>query len=197
MCKTLGLENLKDIVFEENETIDKSGFRNYSKEICVTIGYLMGVNKEFLTQINDSKNIDEILAKINKIESAKAIRHLNNLRSNIMLGFKNISRSIRINSANYKPIYKHEYLENDFKVLSKLDINIITGRQDLNEYIKIINQEIMKRINDIKPLFPEWIEFKHIINMFNMPPSIDSEREKYQINQSFYPYKRYFFLETP
>lgn len=196
MCRTLGLDDLKGLNFDE-EVNDKSAFRNYSKEICVIIGYLMGVNEEFLTQINDNNNIDEILAKINKKESAKAIRHLNNLRSNIMLGFKNISRSIRLNSADYKPIYRQKYLENDFDELSKLDINIITGRQDLNEYIKIINQEIMKRINDVKSIFPEWIEFKHIINMFNMPGSVDAEREKYQNNQSFYPYKRYFYWKNP
>lgn len=197
MCKTIGLEDLKDLVIEESEINDKSAFRNYSKEICVLIGYLLGVNEEFLIQINDNNSIDEILAKANEKESAKAIRHLNNLRSNIMLGFKNISRSIRLNSADYKPIYKQKYLENDFNALSKLDINIITGRQDLNEYIKIINQEIMKRINDVKNIFPEWIEFKHIIHMFNMPGSIEAEREKYQNNQSFYPYKRYFYWKSP
>lgn len=120
MCKTLGLEDLKDIVFEENETTDKSGFRNYSKEICVTIGHLMGVNKEFLTQINDNKSIDEIFAKINKIESVKAIRNLNNLRSNIMLGFKSISRSIRINSANYKPIINTNILKTILKSYQNL-----------------------------------------------------------------------------
>lgn len=197
MCKTLSLEDLKDLKFEDDETIDKSQFRNYSKEICVIIGYLMGVSEEFLTQINDNNSIEEILPKVKKIESAKAIRHLNNLRSNIMLGFKSISRSIRINSANYEPIYKQKYLEDDFKELSKLDINIVTGRQDLNEYIRIINNEIMKRINDVKRVFPEWIEFKHIVNMFNMPASVDSEREKYQSNQAFYPYKRYFYWKHP
>lgn len=182
---------------EAQEADEKLLQRNYSKEISVIIGYLLGVREDCLVAVNNGNPIDEILKEVNKTDSAKAIRHLNNLRSNIMLGFRSISRSIRINSLDYKPIYMNEYLEEDFKALSRMDINIATGRQDLNEYITLINKEISKRINDVKPLFPEWLEFKHIVFMFTMTGDLDAERERYQSNQNFYPYKRFFNWRYP
>lgn len=48
MTRAICPEDLKDIMIEENidipETDDKSGYRNYSKNIALTVGFLLGVS---------------------------------------------------------------------------------------------------------------------------------------------------------
>ena len=198
--ETKRLEDLSNINFDEDleDYEDKSKFKNYSKKTAITIGYLLGVRQGFLETLDEKIKVNEICNELSNNRSAIAIRTLNNIRSNIILNFKRVSRTIRISSIDYQPIYKIDVFEDDFKVLSKLDININTGRQDLNEYLIIINDEIQKHIDNIKPLFPEWINFKHIKHMFNMPTSnIKSESEKFQNNQNYYPFKRYFNWSQP
>ena len=78
------------------------------------------------------------------------------------MNFKTVSRTIRVSSPNFTPIYNIEFLKDDFKSLNKLDISINTGRNDLNEYLKIINEEIAKRIDTAKDFLPEWINFESV-----------------------------------
>lgn len=194
------LEDLKDIVIDDNEkpTIDKASLRQYSKSIAITLGYLLGVRENFLELIGEEpQEYYKIKEKVEQNESAKAIRALNNIRSNLMLLFKKVSRTIRITSSEYMPLYRMPEFEEDFKTLSRLDINIITGRPDINEYLSDINAEIRSRIDFVKPLFPEWVNFKHIKFMFNMPSVDKEEINKFQVNQNYYPYRRYFYWREP
>lgn len=201
MTTIKSLEDLKEIQFEENDdaTFTKSGYKNHSKRLALTIGYLLGVKEEFLYRLCDSSDeFDDLKKLLEKNESANAIRCLNNIRSNLMIGFKMVSQKIRISSENYEPLYKNEYFKDDFKTLLRLNIDITpANRQDINAYIKKINDEITRRFYGIKQLIPEWVNFKYIENMFKMPSDIISESIKYQINQDCYPFKRYFNWEYP
>ncbi|MDD6728810.1 MAG: NYN domain-containing protein [Eubacteriales bacterium] len=190
---------LRDIDFDADgeNTQDNSGYRNYSKDIVITIGYLLGVKDEFLSTLSQPDIYPEFKAKYDKIADMKAIRHLNNIRSNLMLNFKNVSRTIRVDSPTYQPLYKMEMFEEDFKALGRLDVRITTGRSDINEYLQIINDEISKRINTVKSYIPDWVEFSYIRNMFKMPSNIKAESEKFQFHQNCYPYKRYFNWSNP
>ena len=160
---------------------------------------MLGVKEEHLRLIPNTEDDYQrvITDKVSQNEAAQAIRYLNQIRSSIILGFKDISRRTRISAANYTPIYKIESLEESFKGLKKLDIDIVTGRSDLVEYIKITNEEITRRLDRIKALFPDWVNFKHIKNAFTMPKDIETEAKKFMTNQNFYPYKRYFNWRTP
>ena len=197
--KLNNLEELQNIEFEDSELEnDRSGFRNYSKRIAVIIGYMLGVKDEYLEKLpNETEEYYTVKDELLKNDSAIIIRHLNNIRSNIMLRFKEVSRTIRVTSSDYSPIYKIEYFEEDFKELKKYNIDITTGRSDLDEYLKIINEEISKRMENTKLLFPDWVKFKHIKAAFNMPSNIEPERKKYQSNQNYYPFKRYFYWKAP
>lgn len=190
------LEDLSTIDFDEEEPKsyeDKPKFQNYSKKIAITIGYLLGVRQNFLNLLDEETNVEEFCSELSKNISALTIRTLNNIRSNIILNFKRTSQTIRISSDGYTPIYKIEMFEEDFKTLNRLGVNISTGRQDLNEYLIIINDEIQKNIENIKPLFPDWVNFKHIRNMFNMPTTnVKAEAVKFQKFQNCYPFRRYF-----
>jgi len=205
MSKSVSLEDLLNMDFgEENEEIttdyiaDKSRYKHYSKTIAVTFGYLLGVPMEDLEKIpNEPEDFTDLLEKIERNQTAVIIRHLNSLRSLIILQFKNISRQTRITSTDFVPVYKVDILKDDFKALEKENVKIITGRSDLVEYITIINNEIKKRIDNIKVLFPDWVNFKYIANSFIMSSDINTESKKYLANQICYPYRRFFNWKDP
>ena len=101
------LEDLQYITIDGDEIVsDKSGYRNFSKDIALTIGYLLGVREDFLEKIVENpEEYYNLKETIEKNDSAKVIRILNNIRSNLMLMFKKVSRTIRIGSSNYTPLY--------------------------------------------------------------------------------------------
>lgn len=202
MTKRISLEDLKDIVIEENidlpEITDKSGYRKYSKNIALTVGFMIGVSEDALMKRLD--NPDEYLPvkeTLEKNEDAVAIRHLNNIRSNLMLHFKEVSRNLRNMNTTFVPLDKTDLFKEDFKVLNRMSVYIITGNSDINEYLKRINSEILKRIDRTERLFPEWVRFRHIRAMFIMPVNTEEESKKFQANQSFYPFQRYFNWREP
>lgn len=145
------LEDLQNLTIENDEIVyDKSGYRNYLKDIALTIGYLLGVRKDFLEQIVENpEEYYNLKDTIEKNDSAKAIRILNNVRSNLMLLFKKVSRTIRIGSLNYTPLCNMEEFNEDFRALRRLNIEISTGRSDINEYLIKINTEISKHIDKV------------------------------------------------
>lgn len=198
----MGLEELKNIMIDEEGEIveDDTGlYRNHSKDIALTIGFLLGVSEEKMQGLGATEEkYKEIIEPLKKNDNAIVIRALNNIRSNILLQFKYVSQTIRITSADYTPIYKIDLLKDDFKVLERQEINIITGRQDLNEYLIAINKEIISRFDSVKRFFPEWVNFPYVRAAFNMPlADPKAEGEKFQHNQMFYPYKRYINWPTP
>lgn len=202
MRESMNLEDLKNMEFvnesEEKNISDKSAYRRYSKDIAITVGFLLGVNEESaLKRLDTEEEYRKIIEKIEKDENALAIRHLNNIRSNLIIHFKTVSRSLRNITADYKPLDKMEYFESDFRVLNRLDISIITGRYDLFEYLTNINNEIIKRVDKIEYLFPDWIKFKNIRSLFIMPQNIEEECKKFQANKNAYPFQRYLYWKHP
>ncbi len=195
----LNFEDFKEMygdelpIKEENES-----YRNHSKGIALTISYLLGITDEaVLKRIEDPNEYTEIKSKLEKDEDCLAIRHLNNIRSNLMLHFAEVSRALRNISLDYKPLDKMEEFEEDFRYLKRIDISVISGNRDINEYIRNINREILKRIDKIQKHFPTWVKFKNIRSLFIMPSNIEEEAKKFVHYRSAYPYQRYIYWKNP
>ena len=132
MSKPMRLEDLKDMDLDDEmleDYSDKSSFSNYSKSIAIKIAYLLGVRQDFLFTIDESA--EDIFNELTGNMDATIIRALNNLRSNIILKFKRISRTIRISANDYHPIYKIDILENDFNLFLRLKLNKLCDINDL------------------------------------------------------------------
>ena len=202
MTRAICMEDLKDLMIEENielpETEDRSAYRNYSKNIALTVGFLLGVSDESLMKrLENSEEYLPIKEALEKNEDAVAIRHLNNIRSNLILHFKEVSLNLRNMNATFTPLDRMDLFKDDFKVLNRMSIYIITGKPDINEYLKRINNEIIRRIDKTEKLFPDWVRFRHIRTMFIMPNNIEEESKKFQAYQSLYPFQRYFYWREP
>lgn len=193
------LEYLKEIADNEEPTPDQKEYlRKFSKDIALTVGFLIGVKHEYLIRhIDNEEEYTRLKEKLEKDEDCLAIRHLNNIRSNLILHFKQVSRDLRNLGADYKPIDKMELFEEDFRYLFKAGISVISGNRNINDYLKNINNEIVKRIDKVKKYFPDWVKFKNIRGLFIMPANIEEESKKFQFYQSAYPYQRYIFWNEP
>lgn len=201
MRENISFEELMEFVNDVDEEVtyeSKDTYRNYSKTIALTIGFLLGVKHESaIKHLENEAEYTAIREKLEKDEDCLAIRHLNNIRSNLMLNFKTVSRALRDFSVNYKPLDKMEMFEEDFRFLRRADISVISGNRDINEYIRNINQEITKRIDRMQKYFPEWVKFKNIRSLFMMPANIEEESKKFQVNQAAYPHQRYIYWREP
>lgn len=179
-----GSENISDEVAK-----DRYVYRNYSKGIALVFGYMLGVEEKCLRQIDEAE-YEKLEHRLNKDKNINAIRHLNNLRSSIMLSFNETLKLIN----DLHPIDTLDKLKDDFKALRKLGISIYTGKKDLYEYIRIINSEISKKIDLTEPFFPEWVNFHYIKFAFVCPSnySYEAEGKRYSANRDIYPYHRFF-----
>ena len=74
MTRAICMEDLKDLMIEENielpETEDRSAYRNYSKNIALTVGFLLGVSDESL--MKRLENSEEYLPIKEALEKKKA-----------------------------------------------------------------------------------------------------------------------------
>ena len=129
MTRAICMEDLKDLMIEENidlpETEDRSAYRNYSKNIALTVGFLLGVSDESLMKrLENSEEYLPIKEALEKNEDAVAIRHLNNIRSNLILHFKEVSLNLRNMNATFTPLDRMDLFKDDFKVLNRMSIYI-------------------------------------------------------------------------
>ena len=177
--------------------LDEDYSSMYSKDIALKLAYLLGVREDNLTLIADEKEVNDVIDFFECDNSAVIVRALNNIRSNLMIKFADVSHSIRIDSNNYKPIDMLEWFEEDFKVLKKEGIKVNDGSGDIIKYIENANREIEKRIDSLKYAFPDWVNFDYIRNSFLMSNDIKYEISKYQNNKRNYPFTRYFNWKNP
>ena len=144
MRENMTFDDLKEMIIEEEPPVDQKVYlRNFSKDIAMTVSFLIGVKHEYIIRhIDKEEEYTQLREKLEKDEDCMAIRHLNNVRSNLILHFKYVSREMRNFTVDYKPIDKMELFEEDFRYLIRSDISILTGNRDIYEYIKNINNEI-------------------------------------------------------
>ncbi|MBQ6152990.1 MAG: NYN domain-containing protein [Ruminococcus sp.] len=89
-----------------------------------------------------------------------------------------------------------EWCKEDVRILAKEDIYIEKSSCDVHAYIADVNRLIAERINTIRNLFPEWLNWEYVKSLFLMPKgqnikSIHKESLKFSCNRSLYPYKKY------
>ncbi len=166
-------------------------YQSVQKHVSLTVAYLIGTKMELL--VNYNPNYTDLFEKLEKDKSALAIRTLCNVRTNLMLNFSNTERSIVFDLKN---LDRQEVFKEDVKTLQKLDINIIKANYRVTRYIADMNNLIAQKIGEVKELFPEWVKWDYIKNLFVIPKGqsddvIKFETNKFSHNRNSYPFTRY------
>ena len=162
-------------------------------ELISKVAYLIGVPYWVFENEFESPRID-IYQELNQNKHARIIRNLCIVRTAIERFFMKINLKMY---SEYKTIYSiPEYIPQEALEQLVADGIRITRQGRLINHVIEINRLISDRINNCKDLFPDWIKWEYIRNIFIMKDGLTEEGvkaagEAYHRNKDCYPYKAY------
>ncbi len=178
---------------------DSQMYKNSTYEIVSKVAYLIGVPKRIFDNEHEAPK-PEIYAQLDLEKYARIIRHLCNITTSIERNFKRINNKMRMEYATILSMPEYVPTES-INVLSEYGINFVKkSSTKLNQHIIEINKLIVDRINNCKPLFPLWINWEYVRDMFIMPNGLKEEgtadaANLYYSYMSCYPYQVYINWE--
>jgi hypothetical protein len=204
--KVIELKDLLDTLEDEDTSLnapetpaqsddERVVYKDSTYEIVSKVAYLIGVPKRIFENEHESPKLD-IYEKLDTDKIARIIRNLCIIRTSIEQNFKNISIKMKM---EYKSILSMpEYVPAESINQLTLDgITFIKGSNTkLNQHIIEINRIISDRINNCKRLFPLWINWQYIRDLFIMPDGLREigtkvASELYYSHKQCYPYQVY------
>ena len=175
--------------FEEDERIL---YKDSTYDIVSKVAYLIGVPKHIFENEHEPPKL-EIYEALDKDKAARIIRNLCVVRAAIERKFGKINDKIR---KEYKTIYSlPELIPQD--ALRQLELDGASfykkSSTKLAHHIIEINKLIRDRINNCKHIFPVWLNWDYIRDLFNMKDGLTEEGTKaaagvYFTNLECYPY---------
>ena len=165
----------------------------YTNDIVSTFSYLIGVDKKYFRE----KEIENTFASIEKynslehIKSAKIVRSLCLIRNGFMNNFGRILELVNGSGAGIHGLY--EYVDKEAIVyLESAGIKFKYQTWAAN-YIIEINKYLSDRINNCKSLFPDFIKWDYLRDLFIMPDGTTdygckAQSEIYYANKTCYPF---------
>lgn len=164
-------------------------------ELISKVAYLIGVPKRIFDNEFEPPKL-EIYGKMDLDKNARIIRNLCIIRTSIERNFKHINDLMR---TQYRTILSMpDYVPSEcLRQLNEDGVNFIKKSSTrLSQHIVEINRVICDRINNCKDLFPIWISWDYIRELFIMPNGLTEAGTKtasdlYYSNLNCYPYKVY------
>lgn len=181
---------------EEPAEVDENiYYKDSTREIISYVAYLIGVKKEHFENDHEPPRL-EIYEKLEKHTGAKIVRELCRLRTAIERHFGHINQIMQrefrsiMTMPEYVPIDAVQYLASEGISLVK------KSNRQLVDYVMDINRTLSDRINNCRDLFPIWLEWSYVRDLFIMPGGLSSDGTKraaevYYANRMKYPYQCY------
>ena len=173
---------------------DKENYNTYTVDITEKVAYLLGVEKFIFEKENHPFRI-EIYDELEKDTSAKIIRTLSKFRIIFMRNFSRINSLMRYDLKNINTMSEF-FNADDVKFLEDNGVPLLEANSTPQHYIIKINALIADKISQCKGLFPLWVEWDYIKELFIMPKgsipdSVKNESNKFTNNLWDYPYSTY------
>ncbi len=176
---------------EESENIF---YYENKHEIVTRVAFLCGVN-DFHLKGEGGGFLPDVIASLEKDERALLVRDLCLLRNSIEHNFKKISTAMTqegrafFGLTDLIPVPSLSYIEDR-------GVRLPTASRNLTEILAEINRAISDRINNCKDLFPTWVNWDYLRELFVMPDGtkpagLSRAAGLFYENMSFYPYKTY------
>ena len=172
----------------------RTDYRNSTYNIVSKVGYLIGVPKQYFDPALGMLSL-ELFDQLDKDKNARIIRNLCMLRTAIELNYGEANYRIYNDLKNLHTmpdLIPQECL----KQLEADGISVVKANYKLNQYIIDINRHIANRINNCKSLFPIWVDWSYLKNLFIMPnglteAGLKAAAAEYYANKNRYPYQIY------
>ena len=183
-------------VFEQTHPpTGKIQYKDSTYEIVSKVAYLIGVPFRIFENEHESPQM-AVYQKLAQDKNARIIRNLCIVRTDIERNFKKINDKMRMDLKSI--ISLPEYVSaSAINELTADGINFIKKSSTmLSGHIVEINRIISDRINNCKHLFPLWLDWQYVRDLFIMPNGLSEKDTKdaavvYYESLSFYPYQMY------
>lgn len=166
----------------------------YTHSLISLTAYLLGVPKHIFENEFEPPQM-EIYRRLEQDKSARIIRNLCILRTSIERNFKAVNDRIHY---EYKSIMTVPELipQEAIGQLAEDGVQISGSRKQLVQSLIEINRIISDRINNCKELFPIWLCWQYVRDIFIMPKGLTESGTRdaaaqYYAKKSFYPYQVY------
>ena len=174
---------------------DYNKYKDNTYDIVSKVAYLIGVPKHIFENEFEPPKLS-VYAKMNGDKNARIIRHLCIIRTAIELNFASISDVMKF---EYRSIlFMPEFVPAEsISALSADGVDFYRkSATKLVHHIIDINRLISDRINNCSHLFPLWLKWDYLRELFIMPNGTDENGTKeaaelYYENKNLYPYKMY------
>lgn len=175
----------------------RSPYENYENStymVVSKVAYLIGVPKRIFENEHEPPQL-EWYAELEKNKNARIIRDLCCLRIAIFRNYKEISDAFRFEHKNLYSL--PQWVPQDsLNRLQEDGITIHRANAPLNQYTIDINGHISNRINNCKQIFPIWLKWEYIRELFIMPngsteAGLKVAAAEYYARKSSYPYQVY------
>lgn len=168
-----------------------------TKEIVTTIGYMIGVKKNILEQCF-GEEYHELLQTLYVNKETSIIRYLCKLRTTLMQKFKKTDDEMRFNLKNLNSM--DFYDQDNIKQLEKWGFEIIKPNNRSEKYMLDLAGLISANIDNCFELFPDWVNWNYIKDLFVIPQYtkkgvLKSEFNIYMKNIEYYPFQMYIHWE--
>ncbi len=169
-----------------------------TKDLVTTVAYLIGVKRHILEQ-KYREECSETLDKLYQNKEATTIRYLCKLRTSLMHKFKKTDNEMIYNLSNLDRMPEWYDVDN-IKQLEKWGFQIIKPNYRAEKYILDFTKLISENINSCMNLFPDWVNFDYIRELFYCPNfnkqnKLKAEFDKFMGNMEFYPYQIYIYWQ--
>lgn len=182
------------ILYSSGELQKAASFEHSTYQVVSEVAFLIGVPKRIFENEHEPPQL-EWYEKLVKDKNARIVRNLCMLRTALEQNFSKIYNAMRYELKNLHSL--PEYIpQESLQELSNDGITIEKVNYKPGQYIIDINKHINNRINNCKNLFPIWLKWDYIKDLFIMPngltdAGIKDAANDYFSNRNKFPYQVY------
>lgn len=187
------MERMIDAETEELSKREKYRERRGEEyDVVSKVAFLIGVpDSHWKSQYTGLDS--DIYEQLSDNRDARIIRNLCGLRTEIERNFKHFSMLILMELKNLHTIPQTQGMVNQ---LRKDGIDIIKANPKLEEYLPKINALLQQHIDACKSLFPIWVNWEFVRQLFIIPGGNSTKKSKevfeyYMENLERYPYRMF------
>ncbi len=197
-----GFENLGELLnLPPNPNVGELGekeFKTVGKvDVVATVAYLLGMRQDIWDNYYKA-DCGKLLDKLKVHKEVNIIRALCTLRTNLMQNFKKTDNDMRYNLGN---IDRMGWFDgNAIRHLISNDVPVLLTNTTADRYCDHFAALIDKYIDKCEGIFPEWVNFQYMRELFSVPkyqrPSVlKKEFNKYMEYFNAYPFQLYLHWE--
>lgn len=165
-----------------------------TKNISCIMAFLIGVREDILEKYYNAECVG-LLDTLRSNTNALQIRYLSIIRTQLMRRYSEIDSTLHYTLNNIDSMQDYFDKEN-ITSLKKIGINVIIPNSSSEKYFIHLNNLILSRIDTVKDLFGDWINWEYIRKLFIITGikdknDIKREVDLYKRNISFYPFQMY------